>query len=195
MGPRPAQLDQGGVRCSETRHGNMLWSSDDCQSSWWKNRSQPWRLGTRRLQDRPDILRCRPFRPKDTGKNLLDKVLFRFTKPTPSKLTQVFQKIHQMHKDAVIQAPPGIDVIASSPRCDVQVMYQRGRVLSFQGHPEFDGDVSMSWLNERYEENLVSQDLYDDAVARVRIDHDGMVVMRAVCEFLFGQIIGGGGGS
>lgn len=67
-------------------------------------------------------------------------------------------------------------------------------MLSFQGHPEFDGDVSMSWLNERYEENLVSQDLYDDAVARVRIDHDGMVVMRAVCEFLFGQIIGGGGG-
>ncbi|KAL6788967.1 hypothetical protein J3E68DRAFT_430214 [Trichoderma sp. SZMC 28012] len=68
--------------------------------------------------------------------------------------------VHQMHRDAVVEVPPNIDVIASSCSCKVQMMFQPGRVLTIQGHPEFDSRISKSWLDQRYKEGLVGQELY-----------------------------------
>lgn len=97
--------------------------------------------------------------------------------------------VHQMHRDAVIEVPANIDVIASSRSCKVQMMFQPGRVLTVQGHPEFDSRISKSWLDQRYKEGLVGQELYRYALAKLNLEHDGMKILQAMRKFLLGTSI------
>ncbi|KAL6828920.1 class I glutamine amidotransferase-like protein [Trichoderma sp. SZMC 28015] len=97
--------------------------------------------------------------------------------------------VHQMHRDAVVEAPPNIDVIASSCSCKVQMMFQPGRVLTIQGHPEFDARISKSWLDQRYEEGLMEQELYGYALTKLNLEHDGMEILQAMRKFLLGTSI------
>lgn len=97
--------------------------------------------------------------------------------------------IHQMHRDAVVEVPPNIDVIASSRPCKVQMMFQPGRVLTIQGHPEFDSIISKSWLDQRYKEGLVEQELYGYALTKLNPEHDGIEILQAMCKFLLGTFI------
>ncbi|KAF3073915.1 hypothetical protein CFAM422_004434 [Trichoderma lentiforme] len=97
--------------------------------------------------------------------------------------------VHQMHRDAVVEVPPNIDVIASSCSCKVQMMFQPGRVITIQGHPEFDSRISKSWLDQRYKEGLVGQELYGYALTKLNLGHDGMEILQAMCKFLRGTSI------
>ncbi|KAF3035215.1 hypothetical protein E8E12_003521 [Didymella heteroderae] len=58
-----------------------------------------------------------------------------------AKGKEVFQQdtlaIHQMHKDIVFEYPEGVEPLGGSPRCLTQGMYQKNRLISVQGHPEF----------------------------------------------------------
>ncbi|KAK0762702.1 hypothetical protein N5P37_005520 [Trichoderma harzianum] len=97
--------------------------------------------------------------------------------------------VHQMHRDAVVEVPPNIDVLASSCSCKVQMMFQPGRVLTIQGHPEFDSRISKSWLDQRYKEGLVEQELYNYALTKLNLEHDGMEILQAMRKFLLGTSI------
>ncbi|KAM5386899.1 hypothetical protein ACJZ2D_000192 [Fusarium nematophilum] len=94
--------------------------------------------------------------------------------------------IYQMHRDAVIETPPNVEVIGSSPRCGVQVMYQPGRVLGFQGHPELDRFVTESLLYQRLEEGILDKAVFDDAMLRIENKHDGGAITAVLCRFLQG---------
>ncbi|KAF4982225.1 hypothetical protein FZEAL_2109 [Fusarium zealandicum] len=97
--------------------------------------------------------------------------------------------IYQMHRDAVIEAPPGVEIIASSPGCMVQVIYQPGRILGFQGHPELDRFTTESLLTQRLDEGILDVDLYQDAVSRIDHKHDGESVAIVLCKFLLGDYL------
>ncbi|KAH9833616.1 Paeruginosa anthranilate synthase component II [Teratosphaeria destructans] len=92
--------------------------------------------------------------------------------------------IHQMHRDIVYEYPPGIEALGSSPRCEVQGMYAKGRLITVQGHPEFDGDIVNELLENRHRMGIFDDAMYRDGVERVRRHHDGVAVAAAFVRFL-----------
>ncbi|KAK9473172.1 class I glutamine amidotransferase-like protein [Dipodascopsis tothii] len=93
--------------------------------------------------------------------------------------------LHEMHQDHVDRAPPGVDVIASSPTSPVQGLYRADKLLTFQGHPEFSGDVTESLSEIVRQKGDVDDATADDAIARTRVrDHGPYVGQRVVADFL-----------
>lgn len=94
------------------------------------------------------------------------------------------QHMHQTHRDAVTVLPPGVDSIGGSARCGVHGMYRPGRILSFQGHPEFDEETMTLILKGRYSIGVFSEDMYRDGMSRVAWPHCGKMLATKVCGFL-----------
>lgn len=101
-----------------------------------------------------------------------------------SRLTLRGQNIHQMHRDIVYTLPAGVEALGRTPRCEVQGMYVQGRLLTVQGHPEFDGEIEEELIQRRYEQGVFDMGMYKDAMGRVRREHDGVVVGAAFLRFL-----------
>ncbi|KAL7822802.1 class I glutamine amidotransferase-like protein [Trichoderma gracile] len=97
-------------------------------------------------------------------------------------------KLHQMHRDAVLSVPPGIANLGSSTKCPVQILYQPGRLLSFQGHPEFDALINEEIVRADSENGLAFDDeMFRDALERVNRPHDGLLMASRVMEFFLGS--------
>jgi len=94
------------------------------------------------------------------------------------------QNIHQMHRDIVYEYPRGVEELGSSPRCEVQGMYMRNRLITVQGHPEFTKDIVTEVIETRHAQGIFDQEMYEDAMARVGKPHDGVVVAQAFLRFL-----------
>lgn len=88
------------------------------------------------------------------------------------------QFIHADHvrlgvKDAEAVLPPNWMVIGKTDKCPVQGVYEPGRVLTYQGHFEFDRFINTEtlkvfgakWDTEFFRESLEAMDLDDDADA------------------------------
>ncbi|KAK7420386.1 hypothetical protein QQX98_002809 [Neonectria punicea] len=88
--------------------------------------------------------------------------------------------IHQVHQDAVVNTPPGVEAIGRSARCGVQIAYQPGRVLSFQGHPEFNDFITAHEIDERYRKGKLNDEEFNEAMSRVELDHDGSLIARVL---------------
>jgi len=65
----------------------------------------------------------------------------------------------------------------------VQVMYQKGRLLSMQGHPEYHTSIADELL-ERRGPIVFGEETYNDAKSRVYLPHDGAVIAAIMLEFL-----------
>lgn len=94
------------------------------------------------------------------------------------------QAIHQMHQDAVYTYPPSVEHLGHSPSCHVQGMYEKKRLITTQGHPEFDGDIVTELLENRHDRGVFDDATYEDAMKRVRKHHDGVAVAAAFVRFL-----------
>jgi GMP synthase-like glutamine amidotransferase len=94
------------------------------------------------------------------------------------------QAIHQMHQDAVFTYPPSVEHLGHSPSCHVQGMYERKRLITTQGHPEFDGDIVEELLENRHDRGVFDDKTYEDAMGRVRRHHDGVKVAAAFLRFM-----------
>ncbi|KAM6534823.1 hypothetical protein FALCPG4_004446 [Fusarium falciforme] len=92
--------------------------------------------------------------------------------------------LHQMHRDAVLDVPKGLVSLGSSPRCEVQGLYEPGRVISFQAHPEFDDFIMSEIMEARYEQKIFDKDMYEEGITRARAAHDGVLVSSKIWEFL-----------
>ncbi|KAM5346434.1 hypothetical protein ACJ41O_009439 [Fusarium nematophilum] len=92
--------------------------------------------------------------------------------------------LHQMHRDAVLEVPQGLVSLGSSPRCEVQGMYQPGRIISFQAHPEFDDFIMSEIMEARYSQKIFTKEMYEEGVTRARVAHDGVLVSAKIWEFL-----------
>ena len=89
-----------------------------------------------------------------------------------------------MHQDVVYQYPPEVEHLGDSPRCQVQGMYQKGRLITVQGHPEFNEDIVRKILGARHENGTFSDEVYEDGLSRVDKEHDGVAIARAFLRFL-----------
>lgn len=89
-----------------------------------------------------------------------------------------------MHKDLVYYYPQGVEELAWSDKCKVQGMYIPKRVITVQGHPEFNETIVIELLNRRREQKVFGEDTYQDGMARVAKPHDGVLVAEAFLRFL-----------
>ncbi len=99
-------------------------------------------------------------------------------------------KIVEMHRD-IVTSPPlfnknlgDIHNLASSPLCEYQGFYTKGKLLTLQGHPEFSKKVCFNLLEKRFSDGLISKEFYDDALKRTQsIDNDGDIIAKSIVRF------------
>lgn len=105
-----------------------------------------------------------------------------------AKGKEIFQQdslaIHQMHRDIVFEYPAGVTPLGASPRCLVQGMYQENRLISVQGHPEFNEGIVTHLVKMRNEQGIFADEQAKDALQRVGRQHDGVIIAKAFLRFL-----------
>ena len=94
------------------------------------------------------------------------------------------QSIFQSHLDLVSHYPDGVEALGSSGPCKVQGMYIPKRVMTLQGHPEFTPDIMAELLRKRRGQNIFSEEVYGEAMARVGQPQDGVLIAQAFLKFL-----------
>jgi len=94
------------------------------------------------------------------------------------------QSIFQMHKDLVYYYPEGVEELGSSGPCKVQGMYVPKKVITVEGHPEFTEEIVRELLTKRREQGVFNEEVFRDAMGRVGIPHDGVLIAEAFLKFL-----------
>ncbi|KAM0325843.1 hypothetical protein ACHAQA_007145 [Verticillium albo-atrum] len=93
-------------------------------------------------------------------------------------------RIHQMHRDEVVDVPAGAQSLAHTKLCPVQGYYAKGKYVAVQGHPEFTGPIVSEILRNRHKQGVFGDDMYTEAIERAGIEHDGVAVARGFLKFL-----------
>lgn len=93
------------------------------------------------------------------------------------------QNVHQMHRDIITDLPEGVEDLGSSARCRWQGMYLANRLITVQGHPEFNEEIVRDILETRHQQGVFDHDLFEDAMKRVDRPHDGVIVAQAFLKF------------
>ncbi|RAK83305.1 class I glutamine amidotransferase-like protein [Aspergillus costaricaensis CBS 115574] len=91
--------------------------------------------------------------------------------------------LHQMHRDVVRRYPASVKKLGHSDRCEVQGIYVTNRVMTLQGHPEYDATIACELL-ERRRGSVLDEATYRDGIDRVHHPHDGVLVGAAFLWFL-----------
>ena len=89
-----------------------------------------------------------------------------------------------MHRDIVYNYPEGTEELAYTEKCAVQAMYIPKRLITVQGHPEFNEGIVKELLITRHGQGVFNDELFEDSMARVEKYHDGVVVAQAFLKFL-----------
>lgn len=89
-----------------------------------------------------------------------------------------------MHRDIIYGIPPGVELLAHTPVCENQAMYASGRLISVQGHPEFDAEIVTEVLETRHEAGVFEDEMFEDGMRRVGDRHDGVVIGKAFVRFV-----------
>lgn len=92
-----------------------------------------------------------------------------------------------MHRDIVYTYPDSVQALGHTDRCDVQGMYSPGKLISVQGHPEFDGEIVTELLERRHDQEIFGDDMFKEGMSRVMLQHDGVAVGAAFIRFLLEQ--------
>ncbi|KAH6676519.1 class I glutamine amidotransferase-like protein [Halenospora varia] len=90
----------------------------------------------------------------------------------------------QMHRDIVYEYPEGVENLAGNEKCAVQAMYIPKRLITVQGHPEFNIEIQKEIFKVRHGLGIFDDAMYKDAMDRVDKYHDGVVVSQAFLRFL-----------
>ncbi|KAF2143791.1 uncharacterized protein K452DRAFT_268194 [Aplosporella prunicola CBS 121167] len=91
---------------------------------------------------------------------------------------------HQMHRDIVYELPQGVELLGHSTLCNVQSMYAKGRLITVQGHPEFNERIMTVLLSARHDQGIFDDELYEKSMRRAGSAHDGLVITQAFVRFL-----------
>jgi hypothetical protein len=77
-----------------------------------------------------------------------------------------------------------VEALGASPTCEVQGLYAPRRLISVQGHPEFNEHIVRELLVTRHEKGILNDEQFKDMIGRVADRHDGVVVAGAFLKFL-----------
>jgi GMP synthase-like glutamine amidotransferase len=97
---------------------------------------------------------------------------------------KISQRIHQMHRDCVYAYPDGVEALGSSPVCEVQGMYSPRRLITTQGHPEFNQEIMTEIIETRHTTGIFDDKAYNEHMGKVALPHDGVVVSQGFLKFL-----------
>ena len=89
-----------------------------------------------------------------------------------------------MHRDVVTEAPPGSMTVGSNDKTEHHIILIPHRVLSVQGHPEFNGSTIKVLLDSRFERGLFGQEIYDEALPCVSKEHDAIQTGQGIIRFI-----------
>jgi len=89
-----------------------------------------------------------------------------------------------MHRDAVLTLPDTTKCLGNSPACDIQGIYTENKILTLQGHPEFDSFIMTEILNLRHDQKLFDDSLWKWGLSRAEDKHDGLLVSETLWRFL-----------
>ncbi|KAG8527562.1 uncharacterized protein KY384_007714 [Bacidia gigantensis] len=89
-----------------------------------------------------------------------------------------------MHKDIVCEYVSGVEALGSTDVCQVQGMYISRRLISVQGHPEFDEEIERELLEKRHYQGVFNKQLFTDGMRRVAKPQDGVLVAQGFLRFL-----------
>jgi len=92
-----------------------------------------------------------------------------------------------MHRDCVFYYPEGVEELGSSPVCKVQGMYSPKRLMTVQGHPEFNQDIMREIVNTRHATGVFDDQAFNNHITKVNLPHDGLIVGQAFLKFLLEQ--------
>ncbi|KAI9797408.1 MAG: hypothetical protein M1835_000741 [Candelina submexicana] len=92
--------------------------------------------------------------------------------------------LQQMHRDIVYGFPEGVEELGSSPRCRNQGMYISKRLITVQGHPEFNAEIMAELLAARHDQGIFDDVVYNESMARAGNHHDGVAVAQGFLRFL-----------
>ncbi|MCJ1269751.1 hypothetical protein MMC22_009644 [Lobaria immixta] len=99
-------------------------------------------------------------------------------------------RVMSMHRDIVVDNPAAagalhdLEPLGSTSHSENQAMYQTRRLITIQGHPEFDEGIMTELLKKRRALNIISEQEFENAMARVGNAQDGLVVGKAFLRFL-----------
>ncbi|KAJ6005764.1 hypothetical protein N7451_003708 [Penicillium sp. IBT 35674x] len=93
-------------------------------------------------------------------------------------------RVQESHQDAVLSCPPGVTVLGSSPHCEVQVLYAPRRLLTVQGHPEYNKDALVEIISHHARKGTFSENQTQEALSRAGKQHDGVAIGAAFLRFL-----------
>ena len=89
-----------------------------------------------------------------------------------------------MHRDIVYNYPDGTEELAYTEKCPVQGMYISKRLITVQGHPEFNEEIVRELLIARHASGVFDDEQFKDSMGRVAMAQDGVVVSKAFLQFL-----------
>jgi GMP synthase-like glutamine amidotransferase len=89
-----------------------------------------------------------------------------------------------MHRDIVFAYPPQTEGLGETAVCQTQFMYQKGRFITVQGHPEFTSEIVAEILASRHRMGIFTDELYESGVKRLTVHDDGIIVAQAFLRFL-----------
>lgn len=94
--------------------------------------------------------------------------------------------MHQMHRDIITELPPHSYRLGSTPQCLEHGFYIPGRVITVQGHPDFNEDIVRELLTLR--RGNMGEVVYHDSWARAGLEHDGLRIIATFLKFFAGKI-------
>jgi GMP synthase-like glutamine amidotransferase len=89
-----------------------------------------------------------------------------------------------MHQDVVFEYPEGVEALAYTAKCKNHGMYVSKKLITVQGHPEFDGEIEKEILDTRHKLGIFDDATYEEAVSRADKYHDGVVISAVFLKFL-----------
>ena len=89
-----------------------------------------------------------------------------------------------MHRDVVYEYPEGVEALAHTEKCAVHGMYVPKRLITIQGHPEFNEEIMREIMTVRHAQGIFDDAMFEDALARADKYQDGVVVSQAFLRFL-----------
>lgn len=95
----------------------------------------------------------------------------------------------ETHNDIVLSLPEGYENIGSTPLCTFQGFYQKGKLMSWQGYPEFNKDILLACMKNSVENGHIRQETYDmEAKRSAEIPNEGEYIGSLILKLFKGQI-------
>ncbi|KAL6945274.1 hypothetical protein ACO0QE_002723 [Hanseniaspora vineae] len=95
----------------------------------------------------------------------------------------------ETHNDIVLSLPEGYENIGSTPLCTFQGFYQKGKLMSWQGHPEFNKEILLACMKNSVDNGYIKQETYDvEAKKSAEIPNEGDYIGSLILKLFKGEI-------